>query len=273
MKKIFSSVLVSTILATSVGAKDLQIKINETDNNFVLSVKSEDIKKSSSNEVLNLYSLLVADKSLSGKDFKFQSVYSKIELNCKDGTGVITSDYFEGKDITAAKVASSKAPQKIVSGEHAFFPKDLAFLVCSEAKAMGLASEPGAVLQPDLLPGGEQPAALELRVIQTRLYETNLNDFTEAYKEMCKNGGGNFYGSIKLCQFVKLKGFTKFPDGKITIEGEVETIDPSRIKLRIRIKDMRDKPAYNKFVYAAVFKEISDSLGILGIPIDVKKAE
>jgi len=279
MKNIISFLLLSACVLGSASAKDLKIKINETENNFVLSVKSEDIKKSSSNEVLLFPSLLVADKSLSGKDFKFQSVYSKIELNCKDGTGVITSDYFEGKDITSAKVASSKAPQKIVNGETAFFPKDLAFLVCSEANVMGLVSALGAALQPDLLPGGEQPPALELRVIQSRIYETNLKDLSGALKEMCENGAGffSFYESITPaemnCQGIKHQIFKKFIQSTASIKLEVEPITKNKIKVRLRIQDGLGRPAYNKLIYSAVFKEISDSLGILDIPIDVKRAE
>lgn len=71
MKNFISCLLLSVVALGPASAKDLKIKINETENNFVLSVKSEEIKKSSSNEVLLFPSLLVADKVLSGKDFKF----------------------------------------------------------------------------------------------------------------------------------------------------------------------------------------------------------
>jgi len=128
------------------------------------------------------------------------------------------------------------------------------------------------VKEQELLPGGEQPAALELRVIQTRIYDTNLKDLTDAIKETCKNGGGDFLG-LEHCLNTKLKAFKKFPYGSAMIESEVEIIDAIHIKLRIRIKDMSGQPVFNKFVYTAVFKEISDSLGILGIPINVKNAE
>lgn len=57
------------------------------------------------------------------------------------------------------------------------------------------------------------------------------------------------------------------------IEGEAESIDSSRIRVRLRIKDDYGNPAYNKNVYAAFFKEISDLLGIVDIPTNVKDAE
>ena len=123
-----------------------------------------------------------------------------------------------------------------------------------------------------MTPGGEQPPALRLRVIQTRIYETNIKDLTAAYKEMCKNGGGTFIG-IEQCMVVKLKAFKQFIAQGAHIEGEVETLDATHVKLRIRIKDISGTPAFNKFVYSAVFKDLSDSLGILGIPINVKNAE
>ena len=126
--------------------------------------------------------------------------------------------------------------------------------------------------EPELSPGGEQPSALALRVIQTRIFETNLKDLTDAYKEMCRNGGGIFF-SIENCTYVKLKAFKKFYSQMASIEGEVETVDATHVKLRIRIKDVSGTPAFNKFVYSAVFKDISDSLGILGVPINVKNAE
>lgn len=129
-----------------------------------------------------------------------------------------------------------------------------------------------AAKEPQLLPGGEQPPALQLRVIQTRIFETNVKDLTDAYKEMCKNGGGTFLG-IENCMATKLKAFKEFYVQTAHIEGEVETIDATHVKLRIRIKDMTGTPAFNKFVYSAVFKDISDSLGILGVPINVKNAE
>ena len=129
-----------------------------------------------------------------------------------------------------------------------------------------------AAQAPELSPGGEQPPALALRVIQTRIFETNLKDLTDAYKEMCKNGGG-IISSIEYCGHAKLKAFKKFYSQAAHIEGEVETVDATHVKLRIRIKDVTGTPAFNKFVYSAVFKDISDSLGILGVPINVKIAE
>jgi len=281
MKKLFSSILVSAILATSVGAKDLQIKLNEKGNNFVFSVKTEDIKKDSSKDVLNFFSLFISDTPMEGKGFKYQTIYSKIRLNCQDGTGEVSSmDLFKGQGISTEKVATSNGPQKIVKGAHVFLPKDLAFMVCTEAKVMGLASEPGSIYQPELLPGGQQPPALELRVIQSRIYETNMKDFFESIKEMCQNGAG-FYNPFyepdapsKIdCIGIKNQIFKNFIQSTASFTIEVEPTTKTQLKVRLRITDGLGRPAYNKFIYSAVFKEISDSLGILDISIDVKRAE
>jgi hypothetical protein len=48
-----------------------------------------------------------------------------------------------------------------------------------------------AATQADLSPGGMQPSALEMRVIQMRNYETDLKTFSSVFKEMCGNGGGS----------------------------------------------------------------------------------
>jgi hypothetical protein len=284
MKNFFSCLLLSAVALGSASAKDLQVKLKEKGNNFIFSVKTEDIKKDSSKDVLNFFGLFISDTPLEGKDFKYQTVYSKIRLNCQDGTGEVSSmDLFKGQGISTEKIAINSVPQKIVKGAHVFLPKDLAFMVCTEAKVMGLASEPGAVYQPELLPGGTQPPTLELRVIQTRNYEANLKDFFEAFKEMCQNGGGSFIGFLPLskstestklmCPGLKLAIFKKFVSEGAHIESEVSPIDSTHVKVRLRIEDFLGTPAYNKFVYAAVFKEISDSLGVLDIPIDVKKAD
>ena len=283
MKQLIYIAFISVFLSTAASAKDLQFKINEKENNFVFSVKTEDIKKNSSKEVLNFFSTLIADNPLEGKDFKYQTIYSKIQLNCQDGSGEITFDLFKGKGITTDKVATSNSAQKIVKGTHSFLPKDLAYQVCTEAKVMGLVSAPGTVLQPELLPGGAQPPALELRVIQSRIYESNMKDFVDAVTEMCGNGGGTFIGFLPQaghtgttkyrCMSVKLEAFKKFQANGAHVEADVEPTDATHIKVRLRIEDYLGTPAYSRYVYAAVFKEISDSIGILDIPINVKTAE
>lgn len=281
MKNFISCLLLSVVALGSASAKDLQVKLKEKGNNFVFSVKTEDIKKDSSKDVLNFFGLFISDTPLEGKDFKYQTVYTKIRLNCQDGTGEVSSmELFKGQGISTEKVAASNAPQKIVKGAHVFLPKDLAFMVCTEAKLMGLASEPGAVYQPELLPGGEQPPALELRVIQSRIYETNMKDFFDSIKEMCQNGAG-FYNPLynsdapsKIdCVGIKHQIFKNFIQSTASFTIDVEPTTKTQLKVRLRIKDGLGQPAYNKFIYSAVFKEISDSLGILDIPIDVKKAE
>jgi len=130
------------------------------------------------------------------------------------------------------------------------------------------------------LPGGQQPPALELRVIQSRIYETNMKDFFESIKEKCQNGAG-FYNPFyehdapsKIdCIGIKNQIFKNFIQSTASFTIEVEPTTKTQLKVRLRIADGLGRPAYNKFIYSAVFKEISDSLGILDISIDVKRAE
>jgi predicted nucleotidyltransferase len=67
--------------------------------------------------------------------------------------------------------------------------------------------------------------------------------------------------------------FKNFIQSTASFTIEVEPTTKTQLKVRLRITDGLGRPAYNKFIYSAVFKEISDSLGILDIPIDVKRAE
>ena len=78
MKNFISCLLLSVVALGSASAKDLQVKLKEKGNNFVFSVKTEDIKKDSSKDVLNFYGLFISDTPMESKDFKYQTVYTKV---------------------------------------------------------------------------------------------------------------------------------------------------------------------------------------------------
>jgi hypothetical protein len=152
--------------------------------------------------------------------------------------------------------------------------------VCGEAKEMGLIPGVGAVLKPEPSPGGVEPPTLELRVIQSRLYDTSMKNFFEAFKEMCENNGGSFIGSFNerradklYCGGSRSKIFRNFKGGLATINCEFQADASNRVLVRLRIKDGFSSPAYDKLVYTEFFNEISNTLGVLSIPIEVRAAE
>jgi hypothetical protein len=135
------------------------------------------------------------------------------------------------------------------------------------------------LLEPELIPGGVRPPPLDLKVMQTRKYDASLTDFFKAFEELCRNGAGTYSpsryssksGALK-CWSVKLQPFKKFPLGRGGIEIEIESDDSSLLVARLRI-EVAQEPVYNRWVYSAVFKEISDLLGLIDIPLDVRPAE
>ena len=61
MNNFICCLLLSVVALGSASAKDLQVKLKEKGNNFVFSVKTEDIKKDSSKDVLNFFGLFISD--------------------------------------------------------------------------------------------------------------------------------------------------------------------------------------------------------------------
>jgi|GEM_PF-3642344 hypothetical protein len=118
-----------------------------------------------------------------------------------------------------------------------------------------------------------QPSVLELKVIQTRVFNVASEKFVSGVSEMCKNYGGSFSPSmpsmaVRFLQMgqlscIGMKGKYKHIF-KIELEGE-QNKDLGLV-VRMRISDMQNQ-SYDKKHYDDVAKEISDTIGVQDIPI------
>jgi hypothetical protein len=125
----------------------------------------------------------------------------------------------------------------------------------------------------------QQPTTLELQVIQTRIYEASEEELSKAVKEMCENNGGRFTElgyrnrDMKLhCGSIVLPAFKEFEYGT-HLSIDVKSVEKNRITARVRIKDPVGPPVYKKHYYDSVFKQVSETLGLLAIPVEIKKSE
>lgn len=122
-----------------------------------------------------------------------------------------------------------------------------------------------------------QPSVLELKILQTRVFDVTPEKFLSGLREMCANYGGNGPSpltdgpaSLAIGQ-VRCVGMTsKYNQMSVQFEGQVE----KNIGLVVRMRISRAGiPSYEKIDYDALTKEISDTIGVQDIPIkiDVKK--
>jgi hypothetical protein len=130
---------------------------------------------------------------------------------------------------------------------------------------------------------GQRPTTLELQVIQTRIYETSKEELFETVRELCVNNGGLFARGIPqgkvdmtmFCGTIKLPALKEFFNGRgwANLNIDVNSIESKRIRVRVRLEDPYGPPVYKRLYYEAVFKEISETLGLLAIPVEIKNAD
>lgn len=276
MNRFLITLMAFSALALTAQAKTIGSKKKEGSTEFTFAVKSEQIEKAGA-DTIRFPIAIISSEPLQAKDFTYQAIAAQIKLNCKDGSGEVTAlELFKGPGTDSTRVARGTAVLKIVGAQHAYLGKDLAFSVCQEAALMDLVSQPGAAVRPAATVGGVAPSTLELRVLQSRIYEASYDNFLKAMKEICANGGGNFIpiGRSELnCIGSKMSLFSDFVSGVGTFMVEVDAEDKKSIGVRIRVTDGLSRPTYDRRIYEGLFKELSEALGVLDISIQRKKAE
>jgi hypothetical protein len=121
-----------------------------------------------------------------------------------------------------------------------------------------------------ILPAHGQPTVLELKVLQTRVFDVTPEKFLLGAKEMCQNYGGTAIGldhpfmlpsGASVCLGMKEK-FKHIQ--KLNFQGQRENNLGLVIRMRI---ESPSGPSYDKKNYDDVAKEIADTIGVQDIPI------
>ncbi len=277
MKRFWVILGLMVSIAGSVGAKTLSARKQEGAADLRFNVQAAQIEKAGA-DTIRFPVAIVSSQTYEGRGFTFQSIIARVRFNCTNGAGEISSvDFFKGTaPESESAVARSTTPQAFSGGQHAYLGKDLAFAVCQEAAQRDMVAAPGAAIRPPATVGGPAPSTLELRVMQSRLYETSAPNFSKAMKEICANGGGNFIpiGRATLnCIGSKMALFSDFTMGVGTFAVELDEEDKKTLGVRLRITDGLSRPTYDRPIYEALFKELSEALGVMDISVQRKKAE
>jgi len=138
----------------------------------------------------------------------------------------------------------------------------------------------------------DDPSILELRVMQSRKYESTAKEFLLSIKEICRARGGTFIGvadftssgseslSIKMFESrgadcVNYNGGQRAQANLTGISFKVEgrVLDPKNLLIRIFAKDARGAQITSSKTYDLIFKDISEAIGLSDIPIQVNRAE
>jgi len=276
MKRLLTLVVAGLTLGGLAHAANISMKKKDGSLEFTFTVASEQIEKAGQ-DTIRFPLTLEMSEPLQAKDISYQTILAQVRLNCKDGAGEVTSfELFKGLGSGRSLVGRSTAAQKFVNAQHAYLGKEMAFPICQQAALTDLVAPPGAALRAPIVVGGPQPSTLELRVLQSRLYETNAKNLVKAIKELCENGAGNFIpmgGNKVNCIGSKSPLFADFVQGVGSFTVDMDNDDPKSLGVRIRITDGLSRPTYDPRIYSALYKEISETMGILDIPIQRAKAE
>lgn len=138
----------------------------------------------------------------------------------------------------------------------------------------------------------DEPSILELRVMQSRKYESTAKEFLLSIKEICRARGGTFIGAADFTssglESVSIKMFESqgvdclhYNGGKraetnlagITFKVEGRVLDSKNLLIRIFAKDARGAQITSSKTYDLIFKDISEAIGFNDIPIQVNRAE
>lgn len=277
IKRILTMVVAFASMAGAVEARTISASRVEGAADLRFNVDAGQIEKAGA-DTIRFPVVIVSTQTYEGRGFTFQSIVARIRFNCKDGSGEVSSvDFFKGRSPESEPaVARSTTPRAFTGGQHAYMGRDLASAVCQEAAQRDLVGPPGAAARPVPTVGGPAPSTLELRVLQSRMYETSFERFSRAMKEICANGGGSFHaiGRANLhCIGSKMAMFSGFTGGIGTFKAEIDEEDKKNLGVRIRITDGLSRPTYDRFLYEGLFKELSEALGILDISVERKKAD
>ena len=145
-----------------------------------------------------------------------------------------------------------------------------------------------------------EPSILEIRMMQSRIFESSPREFLLGLDEVCKIRGGQmagYYGfrsdregtlTLKnlatgnlLCtnfDNAPLNGMG-YSMSKLRIEGH--SADSNKIQVRIYAtsfvddgaKGKKNIPVTDKRVYELIFKDISEAIGLKDIPVQINRAE
>ena len=138
----------------------------------------------------------------------------------------------------------------------------------------------------------DEPSILELRVMQSRKYESTAKEFLLSIKEICRARGGTFIGHVDYSNagstMVSNRMFEShgadcmnYNGGQraqanltgISFKVEGRVLDPKNLLIRIFAKDARGAQITSSKTYDLIFKDISEAIGLSDIPIQVNRAE
>jgi len=145
-------------------------------------------------------------------------------------------------------------------------------------------------------------SVLELKAIQSRTYNTSINQFLNGLKDSCTARGGQltgFYGTEEaLKKKLSLENFDSgnmicsnfnpenlikigYSNTQLRVQGQV--IDQDKVQVRIIANSFTNigadlvakkfGPISDEKIYKFIFKDISDAIGVDGIPIKARQAE
>jgi|GEM_PF-6864384 hypothetical protein len=142
------------------------------------------------------------------------------------------------------------------------------------------------------------PSILEIRLMQSRFYETTATEFLSGLNEACKARGGMLSGFYVAKEHLPLTLqsleigniiCTRYDSNQLNdlgyamtqfkIEGKV--IEPKKIQVRILATSSVDDgprgkkniPVTDHKIYTYIFRDISDAIGVQDIPIKLNRAE
>ena len=144
-------------------------------------------------------------------------------------------------------------------------------------------------------------SVLELKALQSRTYNTSVNEFLNGLKEACTARGGQlvgFYGLEEVakkrlslqafdagnmnCINYNLTNLIKLGYSNTQLKIQGQTIDQDKVQVRIMANGFTNAtaqggknfgPISDEKVYQLIFKDISDAIGQDGIPIKARQAE
>ena len=151
------------------------------------------------------------------------------------------------------------------------------------------------------LANAAEPSILEIRVMQSRIYESSAREFLLGLEEICKVRGAalNGFSSAGPKALSAEQSAESLARGNVGCVGysspelkgmgllgtqfkiEGSAAGPNRIQVRIYARSfVSDGPnrtiqvnATDKQIYALIFKDISEAIGLKDIPIQVNRAE
>ena len=144
-------------------------------------------------------------------------------------------------------------------------------------------------------------SVLELKSLQSRTYTTSVNQFLNGLKDSCTARGGQligFYGieqALKknlslesldsgniICSNYNPENLIKFGYSNTQLKVQGQVIDQDKVQVRIIANSFTNAgtqggkkfgPISDEKIYKFIFKDISDAIGVEGIPIKARQAE